>query len=244
MLYGLGLKLRKRQIINEPTEGPETCPHLEEAVPCDDPTCYRWQLVSLDPCAPRVKKTCGPGTRLAHVKCVNNSGEFSVTSFHTWIWGYVAAQKRSNLSRGAQLGGWCIYLHIYVVKSADSVSLSNQVYCICFLVSILYWTSVDILNDCPHHNVKKPPVLDFNRCLFKVLLVKTCKPLFVVWWSRRGGGPGHVLNLPRAWSCALWGALLTGLRPQRLDIMVHVLSDVLQQDRGGQTDEDAVDSGL
>lgn len=76
-----GLKLRRRQIINEPTEGPETCPHLEEAVPCEDPTCYSWQLVRLDPCVPRDEKICGPGTRFAHVKCVNNSGESTVRRF-------------------------------------------------------------------------------------------------------------------------------------------------------------------
>lgn len=88
--FSAGLKVRKRRIINEPTEGPETCPHLEEAVPCDDPACYSWQLVRLDPCVPHDEKACGPGTRFTHVKCVNSSGEFpqfTATSFHTWIWG-------------------------------------------------------------------------------------------------------------------------------------------------------------
>lgn len=84
-----GSKLRKRRIINEPTEGPETCPHLEEAVPCDDPACYSWQLVQLDPCVPRDEKACGPGTRFTHVKCVNSSGEFphfNATGFYTGVW--------------------------------------------------------------------------------------------------------------------------------------------------------------
>ena len=88
--FSAGLKVRKRRIVNEPTEGPESCPHLEEAVPCDDPACYRWQLVRLDPCLPGEEKTCGPGTRFTHVKCVNSSGEltqFTATSCHTGIWG-------------------------------------------------------------------------------------------------------------------------------------------------------------
>lgn len=77
-----GLKLRRRWIINKPTEGPETCPHLEEAMPCEDPACYSWQLVRLDPCVPRDEKTCGPGSRFAHVKCVNNSGESTKKLLH------------------------------------------------------------------------------------------------------------------------------------------------------------------
>ncbi|KAF3692339.1 Thrombospondin type-1 domain-containing protein 7A Precursor [Channa argus] len=68
-------KLRKRQITNEPTGGPGNCPHLVEAVPCDEPSCYDWQLVGLDPCIPDDEKPCGSGTRLAQVRCVNSNGE-------------------------------------------------------------------------------------------------------------------------------------------------------------------------
>uniref|UniRef100_A0A671TXP3 Thrombospondin type-1 domain-containing protein 7A n=1 Tax=Sparus aurata TaxID=8175 RepID=A0A671TXP3_SPAAU len=70
-----GFKLRRRRITNEPTGGPGNCPHLVEAVPCDEPSCYNWQLVSLDECVPDDGKPCGPGTRLAQVQCVNSNGE-------------------------------------------------------------------------------------------------------------------------------------------------------------------------
>lgn len=70
-----GFKLRKRRIINEPTGGPENCPHLVEAVACDEPSCFDWQLVGLDQCLPNEEKPCGPGTQLAQVRCVNSSGK-------------------------------------------------------------------------------------------------------------------------------------------------------------------------
>lgn len=75
-----GFKLRKRQITNEPTGGPGNCPHLVEAVPCDEPSCYDWQLVSLDQCLPDDEKPCGPGTQLAQVQCVNSNGEWGESS--------------------------------------------------------------------------------------------------------------------------------------------------------------------
>lgn len=72
-----GFKLRKRQITNEPTGGPGNCPHLVEAVPCDDPSCYNWQLVGLDQCVPDEEKPCGSGTQLAQVGCVNSNGKIN-----------------------------------------------------------------------------------------------------------------------------------------------------------------------
>ncbi|AWP15681.1 putative thrombospondin type-1 domain-containing protein 7A-like [Scophthalmus maximus] len=70
-----GFKLRKRRITNEPTGGPGNCPHLVEAVPCDEPICYDWQLVGLDQCVPEDERPCGAGTQLAEVQCVNSNGE-------------------------------------------------------------------------------------------------------------------------------------------------------------------------
>uniref|UniRef100_A0A3P9MW48 Thrombospondin type-1 domain-containing protein 7A n=1 Tax=Poecilia reticulata TaxID=8081 RepID=A0A3P9MW48_POERE len=70
-----GFKLRKRQITNEPTGGLGSCPHLVEAMPCDEPSCYKWQLVSLDRCIPDDGKQCGPGTQLPQVQCINSNGE-------------------------------------------------------------------------------------------------------------------------------------------------------------------------
>ncbi|XP_014824302.1 PREDICTED: thrombospondin type-1 domain-containing protein 7A-like [Poecilia mexicana] len=70
-----GFKLRKRQITNEPTGGLGSCPHLVEAMPCDEPSCYKWQLVSLDRCIPDDGKQCGPGTQLPQVQCISSNGE-------------------------------------------------------------------------------------------------------------------------------------------------------------------------
>ncbi|KAK6491401.1 thrombospondin type-1 domain-containing protein 7A-like [Huso huso] len=70
-----GFKLRKRRIINEPRGGTGNCPHLTEAIPCDEPTCYDWQLVKLGECLPDNEKTCGPGTQTPQVECVNSDGE-------------------------------------------------------------------------------------------------------------------------------------------------------------------------
>uniref|UniRef100_A0A1A7X5A7 Thrombospondin type-1 domain-containing protein 7A n=2 Tax=Iconisemion striatum TaxID=60296 RepID=A0A1A7X5A7_9TELE len=70
-----GFKLRKRQITNEPTGGPGNCPHLVEAMPCDEPSCYNWQLVSLDKCIPGDGKQCGAGSQTPQVRCINSNGE-------------------------------------------------------------------------------------------------------------------------------------------------------------------------
>lgn len=78
----LGFKLRKRQITNEPTGGPVNCPHLVEAVPCDEPSCYDWRLVSLEQCIPDNEKLCGPGTQALQVQCVNSNGEKEAMWLH------------------------------------------------------------------------------------------------------------------------------------------------------------------
>ncbi|KAM6967936.1 thrombospondin type-1 domain-containing protein 7A-like [Aplochiton taeniatus] len=69
-----GFRLREREVTNEPTGGPGNCPHLVEAVPCDEPSCYAWRLVSLDQCVPDEGKPCGPGTQTPQVQCVNSNG--------------------------------------------------------------------------------------------------------------------------------------------------------------------------
>lgn len=71
----IGFKLRRREISNKPTGGPGNCPHLVEAVPCDEPTCYDWRLVSLEECIPDDEKPCGPGTQTPQVQCVNSTGQ-------------------------------------------------------------------------------------------------------------------------------------------------------------------------
>jgi len=78
-----GFKMRKRQITNEPTGGLGNCPHLVEAVPCDEPSCYNWKLVGLDKCIPDDEKQCGPGTQVAQVQCINSNGKG--TSFNPTV---------------------------------------------------------------------------------------------------------------------------------------------------------------
>jgi len=70
-----GFKIRKRLVSNTPTGGPGNCPHLLEAVPCDEPRCYDWRLVSLDRCHPDDGKPCGPGTQTPQIQCVNTNGK-------------------------------------------------------------------------------------------------------------------------------------------------------------------------
>ncbi|XP_013765928.1 thrombospondin type-1 domain-containing protein 7A-like [Pundamilia nyererei] len=70
-----GFKLRKRRIINEPTGGTGNCPHLVEAIPCEDPSCYDWLVVKLEDCIPDNEEKCGPGIQIPQVQCVNSDGE-------------------------------------------------------------------------------------------------------------------------------------------------------------------------
>jgi hypothetical protein len=74
-LFLPGFKLRKRRIVNEPTGGTGSCPHLVEAIPCDEPSCYDWLLVKLDECIPDNERECGPGTQIPQVQCVNGDGK-------------------------------------------------------------------------------------------------------------------------------------------------------------------------
>ncbi|XP_030267680.1 thrombospondin type-1 domain-containing protein 7A [Sparus aurata] len=71
-----GFKLRKRKIVNEPTGGTGNCPHLVEAIPCEEPSCYDWLVVKLEECIPDNEKECGPGTQNPQVQCVNSDGEY------------------------------------------------------------------------------------------------------------------------------------------------------------------------
>ncbi|XP_077599244.1 thrombospondin type-1 domain-containing protein 7A [Stigmatopora nigra] len=70
-----GFKMRKRKIANDSTSGTGNCPHLVEAIPCDDPKCYDWLVVKLEECISDNKMECGPGTQNPIVQCVNNNGQ-------------------------------------------------------------------------------------------------------------------------------------------------------------------------
>lgn len=69
-----GFKFRRRTITNDPTGGEGNCPHLVEAIPCDDPSCFNWQLVKLEACIPDEDMDCGEGTQIPQVRCINNEG--------------------------------------------------------------------------------------------------------------------------------------------------------------------------
>uniref|UniRef100_A0A8C1QNP2 Thrombospondin, type I, domain containing 7Ab n=1 Tax=Cyprinus carpio TaxID=7962 RepID=A0A8C1QNP2_CYPCA len=69
-----GFKFRRRTITNYPTGGEGNCPHLVEAIPCDDPSCFSWQLVKLEECIPEEDMDCGEGTQNPQVRCVNSQG--------------------------------------------------------------------------------------------------------------------------------------------------------------------------
>ncbi|XP_028835225.1 thrombospondin, type I, domain containing 7Ab isoform X4 [Denticeps clupeoides] len=70
-----GFKLRKREITNYPTGGVGSCPHLVEAIPCDDPSCYNWKLLKFEDCVPDNQMKCGAGTQVPLVLCINSDGE-------------------------------------------------------------------------------------------------------------------------------------------------------------------------
>ena len=74
-VLGSGFKLRKRRIVNEPTGGTGSCPHLTEAIPCDEPSCSDWLVLKLEACLPDNQRACGPGTQVPQVQCINSDGE-------------------------------------------------------------------------------------------------------------------------------------------------------------------------
>ncbi|RXM29521.1 Thrombospondin type-1 domain-containing protein 7B [Acipenser ruthenus] len=69
-----GFRLRRRQVIQEPTGTSDSCPHLVETIPCEEPTCYEWHVTEESICIPN-KGTCGYGTRTLKLVCKNNQGE-------------------------------------------------------------------------------------------------------------------------------------------------------------------------
>lgn len=73
----VGFKFRRRNITNNPTGGEGSCPHLVEAVPCEDPSCFTWQLVKLEECVPEDDMDCGEGTQNPQVRCINSKGNTS-----------------------------------------------------------------------------------------------------------------------------------------------------------------------
>ncbi|XP_017308235.1 thrombospondin type-1 domain-containing protein 7A [Ictalurus punctatus] len=69
-----GFKFRRRKITNFPTGGEGSCAHLVEATPCDEPSCFSWQLLGLEECVPADDTDCGPGRQLPQSRCVDTDG--------------------------------------------------------------------------------------------------------------------------------------------------------------------------
>lgn len=68
-----GFRQRRREVLWESSSPPETCPHLVESIPCEDPTCYMWQVQQEERCIPS-RKTCGPGSAVQNMTCVHAEG--------------------------------------------------------------------------------------------------------------------------------------------------------------------------
>ncbi|TRY56858.1 hypothetical protein DNTS_013949 [Danionella cerebrum] len=69
-----GFKFRRRTVLNQPTGGEGGCAHLVEAMPCEDPSCFSWQLQKLEQCIPDGDMDCGEGTQTPQVRCVDSQG--------------------------------------------------------------------------------------------------------------------------------------------------------------------------
>ncbi|XP_056290680.1 thrombospondin type-1 domain-containing protein 7B isoform X1 [Pseudoliparis swirei] len=68
-----GFRQRRRQVLWESSSPPETCSHLVDFIPCDDPACYLWQVQQAGGCIP-TNHSCGPGTAAQNVTCVSAEG--------------------------------------------------------------------------------------------------------------------------------------------------------------------------
>uniref|UniRef100_A0A8C5G0V7 Thrombospondin, type I, domain containing 7Ba n=1 Tax=Gouania willdenowi TaxID=441366 RepID=A0A8C5G0V7_GOUWI len=75
-----GFKQRRRELLWESNSTLGTSPHLTEFIPCENPTCYLWQVQRHGGCVP-TKSSCGPGTVVSNVTCVSITGE-SVSNAH------------------------------------------------------------------------------------------------------------------------------------------------------------------
>ncbi|TRY88052.1 hypothetical protein DNTS_000037 [Danionella cerebrum] len=69
-----GFRIRSRSVILESWVESESCPHVSEAMICDDPICFIWKVTSHGPCVP-LNGSCGPGTQEQSLECVSASGE-------------------------------------------------------------------------------------------------------------------------------------------------------------------------
>nr|XP_043874554.1 thrombospondin type-1 domain-containing protein 7B isoform X2 [Solea senegalensis] len=69
-----GFRQRRRDVLWESGTFAEPCPHLVESVPCEDPSCYLWQVQQEGSCVPS-QQPCGPGAAAQNATCVSSEGE-------------------------------------------------------------------------------------------------------------------------------------------------------------------------
>ncbi|XP_069791231.1 thrombospondin type-1 domain-containing protein 7B isoform X2 [Narcine bancroftii] len=69
-----GFKTRKRHVIGEPTSRAGKCPHLIEAIHCEDPMCFHWDLLE-ESCVVENNQTCGQGSYKERILCKNHQDE-------------------------------------------------------------------------------------------------------------------------------------------------------------------------
>ncbi|XP_067891137.1 thrombospondin type-1 domain-containing protein 7B isoform X4 [Heterodontus francisci] len=73
-----GFKMRRRHVVREPTGNAGRCPHLVEAIHCEEPVCYHWHLLEESRCVAENNRTCGRGTYNQIILCKNNQGEVTL----------------------------------------------------------------------------------------------------------------------------------------------------------------------
>lgn len=66
--------MRSRSLITESWVESHSCPHITEAMICDDPICFLWRVTSQGPCVP-YNGSCGSGTQEQTVECFSVTGE-------------------------------------------------------------------------------------------------------------------------------------------------------------------------
>uniref|UniRef100_A0A8C6TPE6 Thrombospondin, type I, domain containing 7Ba n=1 Tax=Neogobius melanostomus TaxID=47308 RepID=A0A8C6TPE6_9GOBI len=72
-----GFRSRTREVLWVSSSPADTCPHLVESMPCEDPTCYRWDIQE-GTCVPS-QSHCGPGTVALARFCQSTPGETVAT---------------------------------------------------------------------------------------------------------------------------------------------------------------------
>ncbi len=82
-----GFRVRTRSVIKESSMESDSCPHVSEAMTCDDPVCFQWRVTSLGPCVPQ-NGSCGPGFQEQTLECLSATGmqlTFPFSSLFTGI---------------------------------------------------------------------------------------------------------------------------------------------------------------